>query len=63
MNKKILYSLKTVLILAETLSCKDLHHTNKQLHDYDEVCFAEYELAEHIHTVREYLKSQLDTRR
>ena len=60
MNKKALrYAFSEVLEAAETLTCKDLHHKEKDKHGPDYCCPVEYRLAKQIHTVREYAKKTL----
>jgi hypothetical protein len=57
MNKKALrFAFNTVLNAAEGLRCETLHHENKQYHEADEVCPAEYHMQRQVHIVREYMK-------
>jgi hypothetical protein len=58
MNKKALrYAFSEVLDAAETLTCKDLPHKEKDKHDPEYFCPVEYRLARSIHIVREYAAS------
>ena len=57
-SKNLRRSFERVILAAQTVECKDLHHKEAHQHTSDIICPALNELQRHIDLVKKYLTEE-----